>query len=449
MLEFLELRRLLTTTFSNGLLTIEGTSGADTIALSVSGSNIKVSQNGLSPVQFPSSSVHKISISTHDGNDTVTISNSITKPATISGGKGNDTLTGGGGNDSLDGGDNNDVLNGGSGNDTIRGGSGVDALFGDDGNDDLDGQSGSDFMDGGSGNDTADYSSRTSKVTAEITFPSSGSYAEVGDGGTSGEHDTYNSIETIQGGSAGDKLSFHCQEQLSGSTRGFLLDGNGGNDTLLAGDTPLDDNRSLVTLNGGSGNDKITAVSGPRITVTGGSGNDTLNLGDDDSSLKVSADMGSGTDTELFVSTAGPFKVPMFTNVENFTGGGPIEVVGNSLNNLIKVNDNGFGPVTVDGGGGNDTIIFQPFATSDRFAANGGDGNDTITGGSGNDTIHGNGGNDKITGGGGHDQLFGDSGDDMFSAKDGQKDTVNGGSGHDTATVDHIDVLTSIESATF
>jgi Ca2+-binding RTX toxin-like protein len=70
----------------------------------------------------------------------------------------------------------------------------------------------------------------------------------------------------------------------------------------------------------------------------------------------------------------------------------------------------GFGPLTINGGPGNDTI-------------RGGDGDDTLLGGNGNDTIDGNRGNDVVIGGGGNDTFIWDPG--------GGSDTIEGQGGTD------------------
>jgi Ca2+-binding RTX toxin-like protein len=61
--------------------------------------------------------------------------------------------------------------------------------------------------------------------------------------------------------------------------------------------------------------------------------------------------------------------------------------------------------------------------------ANGGSGNDTITGNSANNVLHGNNGTDTITGGDGNDTLYGDGG----------ADSLNGGNGNDTLYFDSSD----------
>src|SRR5262249_51405621 len=64
------------------------------------------------------------------GNDQLSVAPTITVPAWLKGGAGNDALTGGGGNDLLDGGDGTDTLAGGPRPDLLIGGTGADSLYG-------------------------------------------------------------------------------------------------------------------------------------------------------------------------------------------------------------------------------------------------------------------------------------------------------------------------------
>lgn len=95
----------------------------------------------------------------------------VSVPATIFGGSGDDTLVGGNGDDLIAGGWGRDSISGGKGNDqlygegdndtimgqegadTLRGHAGDDELFGDDGDDELYGHAGDDAMEGGYGAD--------------------------------------------------------------------------------------------------------------------------------------------------------------------------------------------------------------------------------------------------------------------------------------------------------
>lgn len=212
-------------TLSNGTLTVEGTSVKDTFAVTVSGSLLNVTRNGVTK-SFTASAVSVIHVYSGDGADVVDMSNSP-KPVYVDAGMGDDrvygsplsdTLTGGGGNDRLLGYGGNDRLNGSGGKDSVFGGDGHDRLFGNDGPDRLFGEAGNDTLDGGG------------------------------------------SIDRLWGGSGNDSL-------LGGSS-GDLLFGESGNDTLY-GQTGAD------WLEGGDDDDHLDA--GPdNDSLLGGTGRDRL-----------------------------------------------------------------------------------------------------------------------------------------------------------------------------
>jgi Ca2+-binding RTX toxin-like protein len=135
---------------SKGVLTVTGTSGADTIGLAIKGSKVKVTVGSKSQ-SFNTSVVKKIKVLGLDGNDKITVGKGVIG-VIVDGGAGNDTITGGSGNDSLAGGAGDDSITGGSGFDTLRGGAGNDRLFSRDGFPDI--------VDGGSGSDSAQVDSR-------------------------------------------------------------------------------------------------------------------------------------------------------------------------------------------------------------------------------------------------------------------------------------------------
>ena len=444
MFEKLELRQLLSNALHAGVLTVTGTGASENITIAQSGSKVTVNQTGQPGTVYQAASILHIVVNANGGNDKVDCS-TVNVPVELHGGSGNDTLVGGNGGDNLFGED---------GNDTIYGGAGKDALHGGAGNDDLDGGAGNDFLDGGAGSDTADYSTRTSKITAEIdvqgTAPTAtkNTFTEIGSGGQSGEKDTYSGIETLSGGSNGDDLTFNgpaiINSNLPSPNFGnYAILGNGGNDVLSAdGASFIDDAHILVTLSGGSGND---SMSSDPATINafefGGSGNDTFGASEEEGvnlpGPRV-VDAGSGTDLEVIATHDVP-AVTLGTNLENLKIEGQVRkgftVTGNSLNNNIDASGQASnGGVTVNGEGGNDTITGSTFA-------------DNLNGGSGDDLIHGGNGNDTLTGGTGHDMLFGDAGNDTLFGKDSAKDSLNGGTGTDKAQRDAgLDVLTSIET---
>ena len=99
--------------------------------------------------------------------------------------------------------------------------------------------------------------------------------------------------------------------------------------------------------------------------------------------------------------------------------------------------------VEVFGGGGADAITLEADAPNTRIFA--GDGDDTVTGGGGNDEIFGESGDDRLDGSGGNDMIDGGDGndyllggtnltvsDDAVAAGFYDRDTLLGGAGNDT-----------------
>src|SRR3954470_18253728 len=104
LIEGLESRRLLSTSLSGGIVSVNGGSGADDVAISVSGSNLVVKENGATKT-FALSGVKQIKVSGNAGNDIVALAANVTVRALLDGGLGDDKLTGGTASDTLQGGD--------------------------------------------------------------------------------------------------------------------------------------------------------------------------------------------------------------------------------------------------------------------------------------------------------------------------------------------------------
>jgi hypothetical protein len=109
---------------SNGVLSVLGTSTADTISLTSSGSTLRVTRDLFSQ-NFSLSSLTDILIDTGAGDDTITLAPTV-HASLILAGRGNDIVTGGNNNDTLYGGYGNDRLFGKGGNDRLVGGPGRD-----------------------------------------------------------------------------------------------------------------------------------------------------------------------------------------------------------------------------------------------------------------------------------------------------------------------------------
>jgi Ca2+-binding RTX toxin-like protein len=184
--ECLESRRLLSYSFSGGVLTFTGTSSADTIVAyrtsGGAGDYVYVRREAdPNPDElagpYSSSSVTSVVIDGQGGNDLIyaesnewiaNISGSFNygnanfiKPLDIRGNTGNDTLMGGDGADVIQGETDDDEIWGSGVGDVLHGGYAGDDVSDSGGDDTLIGGTGDDYMYGGPGNDSFDSSDGT------------------------------------------------------------------------------------------------------------------------------------------------------------------------------------------------------------------------------------------------------------------------------------------------
>jgi Ca2+-binding RTX toxin-like protein len=176
--------------------------------------------------------------------------------------------------------------------------------------------------------------------------------------------------------------------------------------------------------------------------------------------IELATNLGDATDTMVINGTAGadsfsPGQLGISLNTDgdvDVTVNPSIfnvEIYGLGGNDYINGRGQGgaglhfLGPLVVDGGEGDDTLVR---GSSENDVVLGGPGNDVVDGqdgvdlvdgGPGNDTIGGGGGSDDITGGPGIDSIAGSDGDDVIHADDGEADTsLTGGPGIDTVYYD-------------
>lgn len=389
------------------------------------------------------------------------------------GGAGNDTLLGGDGNDSQDAGDDADVLNGGIGNDTLLGGAGHDTLTGDVGNDSVIGGDGTDRLTEvgnvnfvvaaaqltGLGTDilvTLDEVSLTGGIgsnsltvngfTGGVTLRGAGGNDTLVSGsgndhlfGDDGDDQLTGSAgdDQLNGGAGTDVLieSGESNYSLSGSSlsgsgtdgltsiekvRLTLGNGNGAIDaTEFTGATTLTGGTGNDTLTGGDGNDVLFGGAGADSLLgnagddllTGGLGNDSLSGGDGDDVLSETADVASLILTSAALTGLGS---DVLSAIERAL------LVGGAAANTFDASAFTLGPVTLSGGGANDSLL-------------GGSGADSLDGGLGNDTLKGNAAGDTLLGGDGDDSLDGGDGADLLKGQVGN-DALLGAAGNDTLT---------------
>ena len=279
-------------------------------------------------------------------------------------------IKGGPGNDVLGAGPNATTIFGNDGNDTISGGAGIDTLNGGNGNDtfSMGSASGSaDVIIGGAGIDTVDFSARTHACA--INLDGTATSGETGELATIGTD-----VENATGGSAGNTMNGNASDNvLIGGAGVDVIHGLDGNDTLvgLAGDD---------TLNGGNGNDTfdestLTEAHGTTAATFGPNGADHIfgSAGSDtvDYSKRLNA-----VQINLGNLDSGGVPIPSGENVTAVLGD-----EGDIIENTVE---------NANGGPGDDLITGSPVSNQ-------------IEGNGGADTIHGLGGGDLIDGGPGND----------------------------------------------
>jgi Ca2+-binding RTX toxin-like protein len=296
-----------------GLLLVTDDNADDTITISRTVDGQILVNGGAVSIDGGTSTVANttaIQVFGQGGDDTIRLdeSNGALPAAQLFGGDGNDTLTGGSGNDTLFGQAGNDILLGKGGDDQLFGGDGNDVLTGGAGNDQVFGEAGNDRM---------------------IWNPGDGSdLFEGGDGTDTAEVNGGNGAEVFTITANGGRVRFDRTSPAPftldiGTTENLVLNANGGDDIITAGNGLA--GLIQLTIDGGAGND----------TITGGDGNDTLIGGDGDDFING----GKGNDTALL-------------------GAGNDTFVWNP----------GDGSDTVEGQAGNDTLVFNGANINENMA---------------------------------------------------------------------------------
>ncbi len=262
----------------------------------------------------------------------------------------------------------------------LRGSNGSDSIMGTSADESFIGRAGDDTINGGNGFDRMrfDRSGNDSAVNVDIANNSA-----TGTFNGSAFSFTISNLEWIRG-------TRNHNDSITGDTAKELLEGLGGNDTLIGG--------------------------GNEDTLRGGEGADSLDGGDgfDIASYETAA---SRVRIDLLNAGAaiGEAVGDTFTNIEGFDL---------SEHNDVFNGDNGVnwayglaGDDGMKGRGGRDRLFGE-------------EGNDTLNGGKGRDRLEGGDGDDLLQGLGGIDNLRGGKGDDTMEGGDG-RDVFVGGRGRD------------------
>ena len=297
------------------------------VFIASSGNKVRV---GTASQDFFGTTTDSVSLSGLGGDDYIDIRVGGSGANTLEGGDGNDTVLAAGGNDSITGGAGNDQLSGLGGNDTLAGGLGFNFLVGGLGDDLFISGGGTDNIQGGDGVDTLSFAGVSGPVTVDAI-----SATGPGLAGTT----YFSGVETIIGTSAGDSIGYV----------GSLLDGGGGDDTLIGVFA------SASTLLGGEGNDQLIG-GGAGDSISGGTGDDYIfGYGGADT-----VDGGAGNDVIL--------------------GSGANSSLSGGLGDDVVVGSEGAD--TIDGGAGANYIVAG--SGDDLILSTG---TDTVLGGDGIDTL--------------------------------------------------------------
>jgi Ca2+-binding RTX toxin-like protein len=360
-------------------LVVIGSPANNTIRVNRDGKKIRVLIDGRDYGAFTVPGA--IAVYAGDGHDDVLVDPAITRPASLYGQGGNDTLRAGGGADLLDGGEGNDSLFAESNNDTVLGGAGYDTLFGGLGNDLLDGGDDDDKLFGDAGNDTLRGGAGNDSIVGGAGNDSiSGG---LGDDSLSGG----DGLDTITGGDGRDSIAGEGgDDSISGGENDDYIDAGAGADSITA-------DGGHDTVFAGDGNDTVRGGLG-HDSILGGAGDDDLN-GDDDNDI---IDGGTGY-ADALSGGEGKDKLSDPDGVARSGGDGGNDSMaltfasGWNLAGTYVV-PNG----AISGGGDNDTITITSNRPSMTIDVSGNDGNDVVElygtwakakvfGGAGKDTV--------------------------------------------------------------
>ncbi|MCH2590612.1 MAG: S8 family serine peptidase [Planctomycetales bacterium] len=420
---------------SNSDDTLIGGTGTDTVEQTVDGNQV-LSDSSLTGSGSDALSGIEHAILTGGASDNLIDAGSFNGlGVTLTGGNGNDTLLGSAGNDSLDGGNGIDL--GGQASDTnqvatntslagdgtdvlagieeilLTGGAGdnrLDAtgftagpatLSGGNGNDTLLGTASSDSLNGGDGTDMVVQVTGSNQVLTNTTLTGLGLdvLAQVEEASLTGDSQD-NQIDASAFTAGPVNVSgLLGDDTITGSSSDDTLDGGDGLDVL----TQASDSDQVLTNTTLTGHGNDTHSSFERVQLTGGVGDNLLDAGSYTIGV-VTLDGDDGNDTliggqgdDTLVGGDGTDQVEQLANGDQvltntqLTGRGvdtlsSIEsgrLSGGSSANLLTAETFTHGPVTLDGGSGDDTLVGSPAS-------------DSLAGGSGTDRVRQTVDNDQV-----------------------------------------------------
>lgn len=299
-------------------------------------------------------------------------------------------------------------VTGGAGDDLIAGSNRVETINSGAGDDQIQPGGGNDIVNAGDGNDLILYFDNSLTATASLNG-GAGTDELVLDGDYSaGLVFHAATMINVEGIVVDGDFSYNLTlaDATIGATTPFQIDADytGASDGLTFNDVA--ETNATVTVEGGMGNDDITAGGGTSI-LYGADGDDIFRMrGNFNAADRING--GNGNDT---VVLAGDYSAGLTLGASNMLS---VEKMVLSAGDSYKLTATDATvaagqTLTVDGHslGAADTLFFQGSSETDgAFVLSGGAGNDTLIGGAGGDTL---------TGGGGADAQHGNGGADIFA----------------------------------
>ena len=350
-------------------LVVKGTPAGDRIALRQSATDrqileVDVGDNGSADFRVARNRFRSIRVDARRGDDRVRIDEAngaftTTTPTQVNGQRGNDTLIGG----------SADTLNGGDGNDNLVGGSGAETLIGGDGNDAADGNQGADVALLGAGNDRFTW--------------------DPGDGS-----------DVVEGQAGHDAMTFNG----SNGAEQFDVSANFGRVLFFR-----DLGTITMDLDGVEEIDTNALGGADQLTVGNLAGTDVTAIKTDLAGPGGAADDGSA-DRVIVVGTKGPDAITAAGSAGN------VSVTGLQARVDVTHAQPTQDQLEIDAITGDDVVDGSRLtADAIQLLADGGDGNDVLTGGAGADTLLGGDGDDVLNGGPGIDTLDGGPGTNVVN----------------------------------
>jgi Ca2+-binding RTX toxin-like protein len=403
----------------NDTAEVNGGNGAEVFTLTANGSRVRFDRISPAPFSLDIGTTENFVLNMNGGDDVFTAGNGLANliNLTIDGGDGNDTITGGDGNDTLIGGSGNDIITGGRGSDTALLGTGDDTFVWNPGD-------GSDTVEGQDGTDTLQFNG--ANVAENMTLSANGSRARLTRDVGNVTMDL-NSMEHINIAALGGADTITVNDLTHTGITQVNIDLS-----APAGSGIGDGQADNVIVNGTAGNDQIQ-VTGAGTSVTVAGLQETVSItGAEAANDMLTVNGGNGNDT---ITAAGLAAGVIGLVID---GGAGNDIITGSAGNDTLIG--GDGNDTVTGGRGSDTA--QLGNGNDTFIWNPGDGSDTVDGGAGTDTLVFNGANVAenfdISANGSHARLFRDVGNVTMDLNSIEHIQLNALGGADTISVEDL-----------